>query len=104
MSYGDYLQLEETSIEKGRTNLLEKNEKYGDKGFTEITYEYATKCLNMLLHDLCNHKDSYIVRDFRKNGVLEPQNIIDIRNQFGDIVKVDDDINVYNVMIKGEMR
>lgn len=79
---------------KGRTNLLEKNEKYADKGFTEVTYEYATKCLNMLLHDLCNHKDSYIVRDFRKNGVLEPQNIIDIRNQFSAIVQVDDDINV----------
>lgn len=79
---------------KGKTNLLEKNEKYGDKGFTEITYEYATKCLNMLLHDLCNHKESYIVSDFRKSGVLEPQNIIDIRNQFDDIVKVDDDINV----------
>lgn len=39
---------------KGRTNLLELGEKYADRGFTETTYEYATKCLNMLLHDICN--------------------------------------------------
>lgn len=79
---------------QGRTNLLEKNEKYADRGFSETTYEYATKCLNMLLHDLCNKKDSYIVRDFRKCGVLQPQNIIDIRNIFSDIIQEDDDINV----------
>lgn len=43
---------------KGRTNLLELGEKYADRGFTETTYEYATKCLNMLLHDICNQNDS----------------------------------------------
>lgn len=79
---------------QGRTNLLEENEKYASRGFSETTYEYATKCLNMLLHDLCNKKDSYIVRDFRKCGVLQPQNIIDIRNIFSDIIQEDDDINV----------
>ena len=79
---------------KGRTNLLQEGEKYADQGFTEITYEYASKCLNMLLHDLCFKRDSYIVRDFRKNGVLQPQNIIDIRNLFSNIVQEDDDINV----------
>lgn len=79
---------------KGRTNLLELGEKYADRGFTETTYEYATKCLNMLLHDICNQNDSYIVRDFRKDKVLSPQNIIDIRNKFGAIVSKDDDINL----------
>lgn len=79
---------------QGRTNLLEVGEKYSDRGFSEITYEYAAKCLNMLLYDLCSKKDSYIVRDFRKSDVLNPQNIIDIRNQFRNIVQVDDDINV----------
>lgn len=79
---------------QGKTNLLEIGEKYSDRGFSETTYEYATKCLNMLLYDLCNKKDSYIVRDFRKSNVLNPQNIIDIRNQFRDIVHADDDINV----------
>ena len=79
---------------QGRTNLLEKNEKFADRGFSETTYEYATKCLNMLLHDLCNKKESYIVRDFRKSGVLKPQNIIDIRKKFSDIIQEDDDINV----------
>lgn len=79
---------------QGKTNLLEAGEKYSDRGFSETTYEYATKCLNMLLYDLCNKKDSYIVRDFRKSDVLNPQNIIDIRNQFRDIVQADDDINV----------
>lgn len=79
---------------QGRTNLLQEGEKYSDRGFTEITYEYASKCLNMLLHDLCSKKESYIVRDFRKNGVLQPQNIIDIRNLFSSIVQEDDDINV----------
>jgi len=78
----------------GKTNLLESSEKYVDHGFTEITYEYATKCLNMLLHDLCTNNDSYIVRDFRKEGVLSPQNIINIRNYFSDTVHADDDINI----------
>lgn len=41
---------------KGRTNLLELGENYSDRGFTETTYEYAAKCLNMLLHDICNQK------------------------------------------------
>lgn len=79
---------------KGRTNLLETGEKYSDRGFTETTYEYATKCLNMLLHDICSQNDSYIVRDFRKEKVLSPQNIIDIRKKFDGIVSKDDDINL----------
>lgn len=79
---------------QGRTNLLLSGEKYSDRGFTEVTYEYATKCLNMLLHDICSQNDSYIVRDFRKDKVLSPQNIIDIRNKFGFIVSKDDDINL----------
>lgn len=79
---------------KGRTNLLLEGEKYSDHGFNEVTYEYATKSLNMLLHDICNQNDSYIVRDFRKDKVLTPQNIIDIRNKFGAIVEKDDDINL----------
>ena len=79
---------------KGRTNLLEKGEKYKDRGFTEVTYEYATKCLNMLVHDICSKNDSYIVRDFRKDKVLTPQNIIDIRKKFGSVVSKDDDINL----------
>lgn len=78
----------------GKTNLLESSEKYADHDFTEITYEYATKCLNMLLYDLCTNNDSYIVRDFRKEGILSPQNIINIRNRFSDIVRTDDDINI----------
>ncbi|MDE7216221.1 MAG: hypothetical protein K2O08_05385, partial [Clostridia bacterium] len=79
---------------EGRTNLLLQGEKYSDRGFTEVTYEYATKCLNMLLHDICSQNDSYIVRDFRKDKVLSPQNIIDIRAKFGAIVNKDDDINL----------
>lgn len=79
---------------KGRTNLLLEGEKYSDRGFNEVTYEYATKCLNMLLHDICSQNDSYIVRDFRKDKALTPQNIIDIRNIFGPIVSKDDDINL----------
>ena len=78
----------------GRTNLLQVDEKYADHGFTEVTYEYATQCLNMLLHDICSQNDSYLVRDFRKDKVLTPQNIIDIRNKFGSIVSRDDDINL----------
>jgi len=78
----------------GKTNLLDANQKYRDQGFTEITYDYASKCLNMLLHDICNRNESYIVQDFRRNGVLTPQNIIDIRNLFAGIVREDDDINI----------
>lgn len=78
----------------GRTNLLLEGEKYADHDFTETTYEYATKCLNMLLHDICSQNDSYIVRDFRKDKVLSPQNIIDIRNKFGTIISQNDDINL----------
>lgn len=79
---------------EGRTNLLLEGEKYSDHGFNETTYEYATKCLNMLLHDICNQNDSYIVRDFRKDKVLSPQNIIDIRNKFSAVIDKDDDINL----------
>lgn len=83
-----------STLLQGKTNLIEANEKYSDRGFTETTYEYATKCLNMLVHDICAKNDSYIVRDFRKNGVLTPQNIINIRKAFGEIVSKDDDINI----------
>ena len=79
---------------QGKTHLIEAEEKYADKGFTEATYEYATKCLNMLLHDICAKNESYVVRAFRKKGHLTPQNIIDIRELFSDIVSSDDDINV----------
>lgn len=79
---------------EGRTNLLLLGEKYEDRGFTEVTYEYATKCLNMLLHDICCQNDSYVVRDFRKDKALSPQNIIDIKNKFGSIINADDDINL----------
>lgn len=79
---------------EGRTNLLLEGEKYSDRGFNEVTYEYATKCLNMLLHDICNQNDSYIVQDFRKDKLLSPQNIIDIRNKFSAVVDKDDDINL----------
>ena len=78
----------------GKTNLLEADQKYKDRGFTEITYDYASKCLNMLLHDVCSKNESYIVQDFRRNGVLSPQHIIDIRNIFANIVREDDDINI----------
>ena len=78
----------------GKTNLLEANQKYKDRGFSEITYDYASKCLNMLLHDICSKNESYIVQDFRRNGVLTPQHIIDIRNIFASIVCEDDDINI----------
>lgn len=61
---------------------------------TSYSYEYATKCLNMLVNDICSKNNSYIVRDFRKNGVLTPQNIIDIRKLFGETVGRDDDINI----------
>lgn len=79
---------------QGKNNLLESDEKFKDKGFSETTYEYATKCLNMLLHDICAENESYIVRDFRKKNHLTPQNIIDIREKFADIVDIDDDINI----------
>lgn len=78
----------------GKTNLLESSQKYSDRDFTEITYDYASKCLNMLLHDICSKNESYIVQDFRRERVLSPQNIIDIRNLFSNIVREDDDINI----------
>ena len=78
----------------GKTNLLEIGDKYSDKGLTESTYEYAAKCLNILLHDICCNNDSYIVRDFRNDQVLTPQNIIDIRDIFGMLTDKDDDINI----------
>lgn len=78
----------------GRTNLLEMGDKYKDKGFTETTYEYSAKCLNILLHDICSNNDSYIVRDFKNDQALTPQNIIDIREIFGVITEKDDDINI----------
>lgn len=78
----------------GRTNLLEIGDKYKDKGFTETTYEYSAKCLNILLHDICSNNDSYIVRDFKNDQALTPQNIIDIREIFGVITEKDDDINI----------
>lgn len=83
-----------STLLQGKTNLIEAGEKYSDRGFTETSYEYATKCLNMLVHDICAKNDSYIVRDFRKDDVLTPQNIIDIRRIFGEIVSKDDDINI----------
>ena len=46
---------------KGKTNLLENGEKYSDKKLTEETYEYAVKCLNMLLHDICTSINDYIL-------------------------------------------
>lgn len=79
---------------QGKTNLLLEGEKYADKGFSETTYDYAAKCLNMLLHDICAQKDSYIVQDFKKHEVLTPQQIIDIRRLFSSIVSEDDDINI----------
>ncbi len=78
----------------GKTNLLDTGDKYKDKGFTETTYEYAAKCLNILLHDICCNNDSYIVRDFKNAGALTPQNIIDIREIFGIVSDKDDDINI----------
>ena len=83
-----------STLLQGKTNLIEANEKYSDRGFTETTYEYATKCLNMLVNDICSKNSSYIVRDFRRSNVLTPQNIIDIRRLFGEIVSRDDDINI----------
>lgn len=78
----------------GKTNLLEDGEKYKDKGLTETTYEYAIKCLNMLLHDICTNNKSYIVKDFENAKVLTPQNIIDIKNVFKNYSQEDDDINI----------
>lgn len=79
---------------KGETNLLEEGEKYKDKGLAETTYEYAVKCLNMLLHDICTNNKSYIVKDFENAKVLSPQNIIDIKNIFKNYSQEDDDINI----------
>ena len=79
-----------STLLQGKTNLIEANEKYSDRGFTETTYEYATKCLNMLVNDICSKNSSYIVRDFRRSNVLTPQNIIDIRRLFGEIADTTD--------------
>ena len=79
---------------KGKTNLLESGEKYSDKKLTEATYEYAIKCLNMLLHDICTNNKSYIVKDFENAKALSPQNIIDIKNIFKNYSQEDDDINI----------
>ena len=79
---------------KGKTNLLENGEKYSDKKLTEETYEYAVKCLNMLLHDICTSNKSYVVKDFENAKVLSPQNIIDIKNTFKNYNQEDDDINI----------
>lgn len=79
---------------KGKTNLLEDNEKYKDKKLTEATYEYAVKCLNMLLHDICTNNKSYIIKDFENAKVLSPQNIIDIKNIFKNYNQEDNDINI----------
>ena len=78
----------------GKTNLLEEGEKYKDKGLSETTYEYAMKCLNMLLHDICTNNKSYIIKDFENAKVLSPQNIIDIKNVFKNYSQEDDDINI----------
>ena len=78
----------------GKTNLLEESDKYKDKGLSETTYEYAIKCLNMLLHDICTNNKSYIIKDFENAKVLSPQNIIDIKNIFKNYSQEDDDINV----------
>lgn len=79
----------------GKTNLLEEGEKYKDKGLSETTYEYAMKCLNMLLHDVCTNNKSYIIKDFENAKVLSPQNIIDIKNVFKNYnQEEDDDINI----------
>lgn len=43
-----------STLLQGKTNLIEAGEKYSDRGFTETSYEYATKCLNMLVHDICS--------------------------------------------------
>ena len=79
---------------KGKTNLLESGEKYSDKKLTEATYEYAIKCLNMLLHDICTNNKIYIVKDFENAKALSPQNIIDIKNIFKNYSQEDDDINI----------
>ncbi len=78
----------------GKTNLLEEGEKYSSHGFNETTYEYATKCLNMLLQDICTKNKSYIVKDFEKDEILSPQNIIDIRSKFSNFQQDDNDINL----------
>jgi len=79
---------------QGKTNLLEEGEKYSDRNLTEVTYEYAIKCLNMLLHDICTNNKSYILKDFENEAALSPQNIIDIKNKFKKYNQYDDDINI----------
>ena len=83
----------ETLLE-GKTNLLDENKKYQDCDFSEETYEYAAKCLNMLLLDICSKNRSYIVKDFEKSGALSPQNIIDIKSKFLDYKHDDKDLNI----------
>ena len=84
---------------QGKTNLLDHGEKYADKKFSQATYEYATICLNMLLHDICNKNESYILRAFTKNH-LTPQNIVDIRKKFETIVTKNDDVNISAIQKK----
>jgi len=80
---------------QGKTNLIEKDQKYENVvGFSRTTYEYATSCLNILLHDICNKNESYIVKSFRKDDILTAQDIIEIRKQFSDIEDDDNDITV----------
>ena len=79
---------------EGKTNLVNQEEKYQDKQLSAATYEYAAKCLNMLLHDICTNNRSYIVKDFEEEKVLSPQNIIDIKNIFKGYDSTDDDINI----------
>lgn len=81
------------SLLSGKTNILEKGEKYEDKHLTEATYNYACKCLNMLLHDICTNNKSYIVNDFVNAKVLSSQDIIEIKNIFKEYIQ-DDDINI----------
>lgn len=77
---------------KGETNLLDNGKRY--EGLTEATYEYAIKCLNMLLYDICINNESYLVKDFIDAGILSKQNIINIRNIFKDYTFEDNDINI----------
>lgn len=48
----------------------------------------------MLLQDICTKNKSYIVKDFEKDEILSPQNIIDIRNKFSNFQQDDNDINL----------
>lgn len=48
----------------------------------------------MLLQDICTKNKSYIVKDFEKDEILSPQNIIDIRSKFSNFQQDDNDINL----------